>query len=71
MNECVWSIGRMIMTRKLNYTRKTPPQCFLVKLVVDILQTCQKCSATFIVVSVNVCCWGAHLSIVFVNQSHL
>jgi len=34
------------MTRKLNYTRKTPPQCFLVRLVVDILQTCRKCSTT-------------------------
>jgi len=36
----------MIMTRKLNYTRKALPQCFFVKLVVDMLQTCRKCSTT-------------------------
>jgi len=36
----------MIMTRKLNYTMKTLPQCFFIKLVVDILQTCRNCNTT-------------------------
>jgi hypothetical protein len=67
----MWSIGGMIMTRKLNYTRKTPPQCFFVKLVVDILQTSGSVAPQYIIVSVNLCCWGAHLSIIFVNHSHL